>query len=50
MTPNNLLEYFPNFVLFKTAAGKVNIKAKSDKKLVRANYAHTTIKMATEQR
>ncbi|GEM_PF-3895308 len=44
-----LPEKFPNFVLFKTADGKVNIIGELDKIMVRANIAHTNLKVSEEQ-
>jgi len=42
MNTNNLPEKFSNFVLFKTAVGKVNIENELRKKVVCANFALTT--------
>lgn len=42
MNTNNLPEKFSNFVLFKTADGKVNIEKGSRKKVVCAKFALTT--------
>lgn len=42
MTNPNLPEKFSNFVLSKTADGKVNIENEFKKKVVCAKFAHTT--------
>lgn len=42
MTNTNLPEKFPNFVLFRTADGEVNIEKGSRKKMVCAKSALTT--------